>query len=520
VRADAGLSVNHAERLTRLNELLVELVRSPLPTHFFQTLADHAAGAVPHDYLAVCLVDPEKGGYLVHSLVGLDADAVSSRPFSPYEGLPGRVITTGHAHHIEDLGTAREGVPDLEGVLIASGLRAILAVPIRRGPEVLGALLFAARPPLAYGEDDVRVATLLAAGLSAALETSQAYQTLADERMTMLGVLGSTADAVITMNQSGLVLLANGAVRTMLGLAPDAMEGRPLLEVVDYAPLRELFVLGKPGISELPLPDGRIAQASLVQVVTPFGEPVGLAVVLRDITLLKDLEKMKNDFVNTVSHDLKSPITVIAGLADLVRMSGPGDHNFESRCRDIRDTAQHMADLVTDLLDIGKIEAGLDAAREPMDLVPVAVEALRLVRPNAERKTVELTAELPETASVMAAPIRVRQALVNLIDNGIKYTPTGGRVAVTAAFSAGGDGAESVTIRVADTGIGIPARDLPHVFDKFYRVKSKATSGIAGTGLGLAITRTIVESVGGRIRVESVEGAGTTFIVELPVARA
>jgi hypothetical protein len=207
VRA-AGLSVNHAERLTRLNELLVELVRSPLPTHFFQTLADHAAGAVPHDYLAVCLVDPEKGGYLVHSLVGLDADAVSSRPFSPYEGLPGRVITTGHAHRIEDVGTAREGVPDLEGVLIASGLRATLAVPIRRGPEVLGALLFAARPPLAYGEDDVHVATLLAAGLSAALETSQAYQTLADERMTMLGVLGSTADAVITMNQSGLVLLA------------------------------------------------------------------------------------------------------------------------------------------------------------------------------------------------------------------------------------------------------------------------------------------------------------------------
>jgi two-component system phosphate regulon sensor histidine kinase PhoR len=306
----------------------------------------------------------------------------------------------------------------------------------------------------------------------------------------------------------------------MLGLAPDAMEGRPLLEVVDYVPLRELFVLGKPGISELPLPDGRIAQASLVQVVTPFGEPVGLAVVLRDITLLKDLEKMKNDFVNTVSHDLKSPITVIAGLADIVRMSGPGDHNFESRCRDIRDTAQHMADLVTDLLDIGKIEAGLDAAREPMDLVPVAIEALRLVRPNAERKTIELTADLPETAIVMAAPIRVRQALVNLIDNGIKYTPTGGRVAVTAAFSAGGDGVESVTIRVTDTGIGIPARDLPHVFDKFYRVKSKATSGIAGTGLGLAITRTIVESVGGRIRVESVEGAGTTFIVELPVARA
>jgi len=511
--------MSQAERLKRLSEILIELFRSPIPTHFFQTLGDQAGSAVPHDYLAVCLADPEKGSYLVHTLAGLDVGAVSLRGFSLYEGLPGRAMTTGQPQRIDDLALVRDGVHDLEGVLISAGLRATLVVPIRRGLDVLGALLFAGRPPVTYGDDDAQVATLLAAGLSAALETSQAYQTLADERMTMLGVLGSTADAVIAMNLGGLVLLANGAVRQMLGLTPDVIEGRPLLEVVDYGPLRELFVKGKPGISELPLPDGRIAQASMVQVVTPFGEPVGLAVVLRDISLLKNLEQMKNDFINTVSHDLKSPITVIAGLADLMRMAGPADQNFEKHCHDIRDTAQHMADLVTDLLDIGKIEAGLDAAREPMDVVPVAEEALRLVGPNAERKTIHLRADLPERAMVVAAPIRIRQALVNLIDNGIKYTPSGGRVTVSAAFSAGGDGAETVTIRVSDTGLGIPARDLPHVFDKFYRVQSKATRDIAGTGLGLAITKTIIESVGGRIRVESVEGAGTTFTVELPVAR-
>jgi two-component system, OmpR family, phosphate regulon sensor histidine kinase PhoR len=124
-----------------------------------------------------------------------------------------------------------------------------------------------------------------------------------------------------------------------------------------------------------------------------------------------------------------------------------------------------------------------------------------------------------EEAIVMAAPIRIRQALVNLIDNGIKYTPSGGRVTVSAAFSADSDGAQTVTIRVSDTGLGIPARDLPHVFDKFYRVQGKATREIAGTGLGLAITKTIVESVGGRISVESLEGAGTTFAVALPVAQ-
>jgi signal transduction histidine kinase len=110
--------------------------------------------------------------------------------------------------------------------------------------------------------------------------------------------------------------------------------------------------------------------------------------------------------------------------------------------------------------------------------------------------------------------------LINLVDNGIKYTPAGGRVTIALVFSSGGSGARTVTIRVADTGLGIPARDLPHIFDKFYRVKSKATREIAGTGLGLAITRTIVEAYRGRISVESVEGAGTTFVVELPLARS
>jgi len=513
----AGTS--HAERLTRLSEILVELFRSPVPTHFFQTLADQAFAAVPNDYLAVCLQDAEKGGYLVHALAGLDGRPVSLRVFSPHEGLPGRVIATGKPQLLTDL-AAEDGVDDLEGVLAEAGIRAILVVPIRRGLDILGALLFAGRSPITYGDDDLHIAQLLASGLSAALETSLAYQAAADERSTLGAVLASTADAVIMMNQTGLVLLANAAVRPMLGLVPDAITGRPLLEVVDHEPLRELFSSARPGISELPLPDGRIAQASLVAVTTPFGEPVGLAAILRDITVLKNLEQMKNDFVNTVSHDLKGPITVIAGMADLMRMAGPSDQNHEERCRDVRDAAQHMAELVSDLLDLGKIEAGLDAAREPMDLIPVIGEAVRLVKPRAEVKSIELHAELPEETIISAVPSRIRQVLINLIDNGVKYTPNGGRVTIVATVAEHGDGAGTITIRVTDTGIGIPARDLPHVFDKFYRVNNKATKEIAGTGLGLAITRSIIEAYDGRIRAESIEGEGTTFVVELPLARS
>ena len=502
----------------RLSEILADLFRSPVPSHFFQTLGDQAWSAVPCDYLAVCLQDPEKGGYLVHSQVDLEDGRPSRRLFSPDEGLPGRAISTGKAYVVEDLAAA-DGVPDLEGALAAAGLRAALVVPICSGFEVLGALLFAGRPPIVYGDDDIEIGQLMASGLSSALETSRAYDKLGSERMTMLAVLASTADAVIATNPGGLVLLANAAVRPMLGLAPDAIEGRSLAEVIEHAPLRDLFLAGRPGTYELPLPDGRTAQASLVQVTTPFGEPVGLATVLRDITLLKNLEQMKNDFVATVSHDLKSPITIIAGMADLMRIAGPTDQHHLSRCDDIRETAQHMADLVSDLLDLGRLEAGLDADRETMDLITVIGEALRMVRPRAETKGIELHAALPEAATISAVPSRIRQVLINLIDNGVKYTPAGGRVTVVATLSTVDDVADSVRISVTDTGMGIPARDLPHVFDKFYRVRTKATSEIAGTGLGLAITKSIVEAYGGRIGVESVEGAGTTFVVVLPLVQ-
>ena len=512
--------MSQTERLTRVSEILIELFRSPIPTHFFQVLADETGAVIPHDYMAVCLQDAEKSGYLVHSLTPVDSISVARRVFSTHEGVPGRVMREGRPCVLENIVDADDSVFDLEGAVAGAGLRAGLVVPVRRGLEVLGALLFAARPPRRYGDEDVQVAALLASGLSAALETSLAYQAASDERSTLAAVLASTQDAVIVLNQAGVVLLANGAVQPMLGMTPDDLTGRPLLEAVDYVPLRQLFAVGRPGTSELALPDGRVAQASLVPVTTPFGEPVGTAAILRDITLLKNLDQMKNDFVNTVSHDLKNPITVIAGLADLMLMAGPGDERHRARSQVIRDTAQHMSELVSDLLDLGKIEAGLDPYREPTDLIPLIGEALRMVTPHAEARRIVLRADLPSEAWVSVVASRMRQALINLIDNGVKYTPEGGQVSVVAVFSAGSGGDGTVTVRVTDTGIGIPARDLPHVFDKFYRVQDTATRGISGTGLGLAITKSIVDAHDGHIRVESVEGAGTTFVVELPLLKA
>jgi len=510
-----------ADRLTRLGEVLIALSGSPVPTHLFQALAEHAPGALPADYLAVCLADADADGYLVHSLSAIGAAGPAGRLFRRHEGLPGRAMRSGRACVTGDLATEPDGVADLEGALAGAGLGGALAVPVRSGAQVLGALLFACRPPAAYGDDDVHIASLMAAGVAAALETSRLYQALADERSTLAAVLGSTQDAVVVVNEDGAVVLANPAVRPMLGLVGEALGGQPFATALAHPPLRELFEERRLGISELPLPDGRTAQASLVPVTSAHGEAIGVAAILRDITVLKHLEQMKNDFVNTVSHDLKNPIMVISTTADLMRVAGADDAKHDERCARIAEMARYMSELVTDLLDLGKIQAGLEATPEPLELAALVEDTLRMLGPHATAKHISLSVELPSAVSVAGHPARLKQALLNLVGNAIKYTPEGGTVAVSVSLAPEGGPAmgRTAVIAVRDSGIGIPARDLPHVFDKFYRVRSSATDAIPGTGLGLAIVKGIVEAHRGHIRVESVEGKGSTFTVELPLAR-
>lgn len=264
-------------------------------------------------------------------------------------------------------------------------------------------------------------------------------------------------------------------------------------------------------------------------MTTEYGEPVGLAAILRDITLLKELEQMKTDFVNTVSHDLKSPIMAIAMTAELLMKAMPapgGERAYRERCERILRSAKNMTELVTDLLDLGKIEAGLEGAGEPVDLVPLIADVVKALAAPAEGKHIAVGIEGPPAAAVRGVRARLQQVLTNLIGNSIKYTRDGGRVRATVETPEATEGPvrirpvriRPVRIRVTDNGIGIPARDLPHVFDKFYRVANHATAGISGTGLGLAITRSIVEAHAGRIGVESTEGTGSTFWVELPGA--
>ena len=323
-------------------------------------------------------------------------------------------------------------------------------------------------------------------------------------------------DAVVMANQDGIVLLANPAVRPMLNLEPEAITGLPLPDALTKEPLRALLEAGCPGTGEVALPDGRTAQASVVPVSTPYGEMVGLAAILRDITLLKELENMKDELVRAVSHDLKNPLTVIHATAQLLLRTGPTDPRFATWCERIMKTSDYMTELITDLLDLGKIESGLELAAEEVDLNPLVTDVMATLQPQAEARDIAITVEMPEHVAVSANPGRIKQALLNLGGNAVKYTRPGGSVAIAVSMTDPATSAPAVVVTLTDTGLGIPAAALPHVFEKFYRVKSEATSDIPGTGLGLAITKSIIEAHGGRIWAESQEGKGSTFAFCLP----
>jgi two-component system phosphate regulon sensor histidine kinase PhoR len=289
------------------------------------------------------------------------------------------------------------------------------------------------------------------------------------------------------------------------------LAGQRLADKVDMPALLALFGPERQ-MAEVRLPDGRTAQACTAQVVTEFGEFVGWTAVLRDITVLKELDQMKNDFVNTVSHDLKNPINTITLAAELLEKLGPLTEKQSDMHSRILQTALYMNELVTDLLDLGKIQAGLDLQMTPFDFRALVEDVLFAVAGAAEQKGQQIETQLPDQLTLEADERRLKQVLLNLVGNAIKYTPPQGniRLAVTVEKA-------QVVVAVQDDGIGIPAADLPHLFDKFYRVQNESTRGIKGTGLGLAIARSIVEAHHGRIWVESTPGEGSTFSLALPL---
>ena len=341
--------------------------------------------------------------------------------------------------------------------------------------------------------------------------TTALLQQRVEELQKLDTIVEHIEDGVIILDEKSNLLLINPAARRAFGLWQDeVVEGKPLNEVLPHPDLKVLLnesIKTPLPHNEITFEDGRVLSAQC----TPIPR-IGVAITMQDITYLKQIDRLKNEFVHTVSHDLRSPLTAILGYVDLLDRVGPinaQQHEFIIR---VQNSVKNITALVNDLLDLGRIEAGFDSQKEVVPLEGIIRYALETLGSQISDKKLNLHLNLPTDIPQMHGnPIRLRQMLDNLIGNAIKYTPEGGDITIDVEAQS-----DQIILRISDNGPGIPPADQPHIFEKFYRA-SNVPKGVGGSGLGLAIVKSIVDNHQGRIWVDSLLGQGSAFTVVLPL---
>jgi two-component system NtrC family sensor kinase len=453
---------------------------------------------------SLLLLDEASGELYMRAARNFQEDFVRTFRLPVKDSLAGNVIRTGKPIVLD------EKTP--QKIKTAYLVQGLLYVPLQSKGNIIGVLGVDNRQSrLPFTNTHVKALSAMADYAVIAIENAKLYAGTAIERNKLETILTRIQDGVIVLDPEDRLLIVNQTIREAFHLGDEILTGKPIADVFDHQDLLDLIANPDKRTlnhGELTLDDGRVFGVQL----TPIQE-VGLALTLHDITYLKKLDRIKSDFVSTVSHDLRSPLTAILGYVDLLDRAGPINSQQREFIEHIQVSVANITSLVDDLLSLGRIEAGFDTRKETVPLVRTIQYCLEGFKSRMEEKKLQLMLDLPDQTPVLFGnPVHLRQMLDNLLDNAIKYTPQGGKVEVQVQVQR-----NQVILRMIDSGMGIPAVDLPHIFDKFYRA-SNVQAETPGTGLGLAIVRSIVESHQGRIWVESVFGQGTTFTVVLPVS--
>lgn len=404
-----------------------------------------------------------------------------------------------------------------EPEMLDGPIKAVIALPVRTKDQVSAVMWAGYDKVRRFDASEIDLLSTLVGQMAVLIENARLFQAAEGGRRRLAAILSSTTDAVLVTDPDDRILLVNPAAERAFGVTADTVVGQKV-DQADLAPAL-VQVLGEPLApsgaltKEIPLLDGRTLYASVSAIFSADGERIGRVAVMRDITHFKELDELKSEFVATVSHDLRAPLTFMRGYASMLPMAGDLSDKQRDYVGRILHGVGQMSELIDALLDLGRIEAGVGLERKPCHLGAILVESVDGMRARAVAKGVTLRLEQAEGAPVVAGDAALlRQVVTNLVDNAIKYTPSGGAVTVGFAIHE-----KQAMIRVADTGIGIAPDDQVRLFEKFYRIKRRDTMGVQGTGLGLAIVKSIVERHGGRVWVESELNKGSTFCVVLPL---
>lgn len=345
------------------------------------------------------------------------------------------------------------------------------------------------------------------------------------ERDHLQKVLNEMTEGVLVVDERNRIRMVNDALKTLFSL-PQEILGKSLLELIRHSELeeatRQTIETGKSCTLEVTLPSSpqKSFEVNVVPMVSTLRDTSGdtkgngAILVFHDISRLKELERIRQDFVANVSHELRTPLTTIKGYAETLLEGAFKEEIAPSFLQVILKHTDRLTKIVEDLLMISKIESReSQLSLEPLPLSEILAETLEVVAENAKKKKIAIiTSGLPDSLLVKADRNYVEQILINLLDNAIKYNREGGNIVISATLTPQND----VEIAIQDNGIGIPREDLPRIFERFYRVDKGRSKELGGTGLGLSIVKHLVQAQGGRVWAESQPGEGSTFYFTLP----
>jgi two-component system phosphate regulon sensor histidine kinase PhoR len=359
------------------------------------------------------------------------------------------------------------------------------------------------------------------------LRLSARVAQLERDRELLRAVLSGMAEGVVAVDARRRLLFANASADQIFGLGP-ASVGRLVPELIRSPQVQKAVdatlaaTASEPYRGEITTPGRSVGLWAAPRILSVHGTPLpgsptpGAVLVFHDVTDLRRLERMRQDFVANASHELKTPVAAIKAYTENLLDWALHDENVNVKfLHRIDEQADRLNQLVLDLLSLARLESGQEVYdHRPLSLAPVIGNCVDSYRDRAVARNLDLRLDLGPVdgqALVIADEEAIRQILDNLIDNALKYTPEGGSVLVSCRLRE-----DAVSIEVADTGIGIPREDLPRVFERFYRVDKARSRELGGTGLGLSIVKHLVQSIGGQVNVESRVGDGSRFTVQLP----
>jgi signal transduction histidine kinase len=391
----------------------------------------------------------------------------------------------------------------------------LLAVPLRHENKYYGVLWAGYDQQRPFSESDVRFLTTLAGQAALAASNNHLFRSAEVGRQRLAAILASTPDPVLVTDQRNRLLLSNPAAWNVLGEAMRGGQGQPIEKLISQKALLDILLATSSDklSAEVNVSNGEIYLATASPVVAD-GRLMGRVCILRDVTHFKELDTMKTEFVNTVSHDLRSPLTLMRGYATMLEMVGELNEQQKGYVNKMIIGVENMTRLVNNLLDLGRIDVGVGLRLETVLLQDIIEHVVTTLQLQATQKDIQLNLELPQDTSplIQADQALLQQAIYNLVENALKYTPNGGTVTVRLQIPG-----DAMVFSVQDTGIGVSAVDQARLFEKFYRGTNREAREQKGSGLGLAIVKSIAEKHGGKVWLKSELGKGSTFFLQVPL---